>query len=180
MEIFFLFGVPSHRWYSLTFSVYHDQSDKPGLLLRLVTLEPRKQINHQLCIFRLGMEPAADVRSALWLRAAWRNHNQAGACDGVWSQCSHLSFECSAVLSHVCGHVARVGGKKRQTNKWVLKHAEFRCSVFWFCFYSHFIDTCWAENLTLRSGLCVFSRLFLILLRKFLLKQIHAFCCTCM
>lgn len=38
-----------------------------------------------------------------------------------------------------------------------------------------FIHTCLAENLTLRSGLLVFSRLLLLLLSEFLLKQIHAF-----
>lgn len=42
-------------------------------------------------------------------------------------------------------------------------------AAVWFCFYSHLSDTCLAENLMLSSGL-----------EKFLLKQTHAFCCTCM
>lgn len=110
-RFFFLFCLSSHRWYSLTLSVYHNKQDQFGLLLRQVTLEPRKQIDDQLCTFRLDMEPVADVRSVLSLRVAWRYHKQAGACDVVLSQCSHLSFGCSVVLSHVGGHVARVEKK---------------------------------------------------------------------
>lgn len=160
---------------------------KTGLPLRQVTLEPRKQTEDQLCTFRLGVEPVGDVRSALSLGAARRWRDQAGACYGVLSQCSHLSFECSGVLSHVCGHVTRVGKKKdKPINEcWNMLIFVALCFVFTFIhIYRQLFGR--TPNVLMPKGTACTFYIFVALLCNIVnslegapagLKQIHAFDC---
>lgn len=79
-----------------------------------VSPELKVPIRDQFCTFQLSVSMVVvdqinDPRSALLLWAAWRKQKQAPVCDEV----SHLSFECSGVLSHVCGHVTKVVKKKQ-------------------------------------------------------------------
>lgn len=59
-----------------------------------------------------------DLGSALFARSHLTEAlNRFRVCHGVLSQCSHLSFECSGVLSHVCGHVTKVVKRKNKTKQ---------------------------------------------------------------
>lgn len=63
-----------------------------------------------------------------------RSRNRSQSVMKSKSQCSRLSFECSGVLSHVCGHVTKVVKKKiRRINKLVLKLKECFSVVFNSC-----------------------------------------------